>query len=354
MALAGPSPTAAVSELAAKQQRYNKRLDLLSRARAQAAALTLAPGTGSIAPADATSVATGTAPRLAEQRRRLQEATDRLARNNVAVERARLSEHVYHSQEKPPRPEPLGWHMLSGKELARKGISKEMLNNPESGFKAALYQSAFERPPKLVIAYTGTEDMPDWFTNLEQGVGIETEQYDRAMKLAQAVVTNSPKGTVDITGHSLGGGLASAGAAVTGVKAYTFNAAGLHQATVGRAPYNVTPAGMAKAGQRIDAFHSTADPLTNLQSVLDGSVLGSAGEVVDWPVGPLALGVPRPLAPAEGWQHEWLELVKRNPGTSAMNMGLEGHGVDPEMVDNIEVQKAQDTATLTQFTKSAP
>lgn len=327
--------SAAAQELAAKKQRYNKRMDLMSRARTKLASAS--PG--------------------AAAQQHAQEATERLARNNVAVERARLSEHVYHSDAVPPMPEPVGWHQLNPSELARKGISKEMLNDPDSGFKAALYQSSFERPPKLVLAYTGTEDGADWSTNLKQGVGMETEQYNRAMRLAKNVLKTTDASRVDITGHSLGGGLASAAAAVTGIKGYTFNAAGLNPATVARAPYNVSSAVMKTRGQLIDAYHSTADPLTNLQSGLGAlQSPGTLGELAAgvWPVGTKALGIPRPLVPAEGWQHEWAELVKRNPLTTSANMALEGHGVDPQMVDNIEVQKSQDTATLTQYVSPAP
>lgn len=348
--LVPPDPAAtAAQELRAKQQRYGKRMSLMSRARTRLAETAPLPAAG--APADATRVSPGAAPlHLAEQRKRAEQAVERLARNNVAVERARLSEHVYHSRELPPHPEPVGWHMLTPKELARKGIAPDMLNDPKSGFKAALYQSSFERPPKTVIAYAGTEDQADWMTNFQQGIGMETKQYDKAMELADKVTRSFPKGTVDITGHSLGGGLASAGAAVTGAKGYTFNAAGLHPRTVARAPYNLTADNMAAMGQRIDAYHSTADPLTNLQSGLSGSL----GDLAGWPTGPQALGVPRPLVPAAGWQHEWKELVTRNPAISGGRMALEGHGVDPQMVDHIEVQKEQDTVTLTQFAGSAP
>jgi hypothetical protein len=329
--LAVPASTAA-QELAAKKQRYNKRMDLMSRARTKLA----------------------TAPAASTATQQAQEATERLARNNVAVERARLSEHVYHSDAVPPVPEPVGWHQLTPSELARKGISKEMLNDPASGFKAALYQSSFERPPKVVLAYTGTEDGVDWTTNLKQGVGMEAEQYNRAMKLAGKVAKSFPKGSVDITGHSLGGGLASAATAVTGIKGYTFNAAGLHPNTVGRAPYNLTADNLRAVSKQIDAYHSTADPLTNLQSGMHESVGGLAGALTGWPISPQALGVPRPLTPAEGWQHEWIELGKHSPLTASTNMALEGHGVDPQMVDNIEVQKSQDTATLTQYTGPTP
>ena len=147
--------------------------------------------------------------------------------------------------------------------------------------------------------------------------------------------------------------LASAVTAVTGAKGYTFNAAGLHPNTVSRAPYNISPAEMLSRGQLIDAYHSTADPLTSLQSGMKSSLGGLAGTATGYPLAPEALGVPHALEPAEGWQHEWLELGKRNPLATSKNMALEGHGVDPEMVDNIEAQKAEDTATLTKFTGSA-
>jgi type VI secretion system secreted protein VgrG len=261
-ALAAVAPPAPLS----KQQRYDARRKLLAQSRAQLAADSL--GTNPLAaPADATRVAPSpAAARLGQQRAGAQQAAARLARNNVAVERARLSEHVYASDKIPPVPAPEGWHQLTARELAGKGVTPDLLNDPKSGFKAALYQSSFERPPKLVVAYAGTEDGPDWTTNLQQGIGVETKQYNAAMNLADKVVKTTDISKVDITGHSLGGGLASAASVVTGAKGYTFNAAGLHPKTVARAPYNVSAANMQARGKGIDAYHSAADPLTNLQS----------------------------------------------------------------------------------------
>jgi hypothetical protein len=78
------------------------------------------------------------------------QALTRLERNNVAVERARLSGHVYSSDKFPPVPEPEGWHMLDAEELTQVGVSREMLADPKTGFKAAIYQSSFEEPPTAV------------------------------------------------------------------------------------------------------------------------------------------------------------------------------------------------------------
>ena len=349
--LAASIKTAMAIPVLSKQQRYDARMSLMSNARGQLAQSAPASGSRLAVPADATHVAPGGAARqLAAERKRVQAAADRLARNNVAVERARLSEHVYSSDKVPPVPAPEGWHQLSPQELARKGITSAMLNDPKSGFKAALYQSAFERPPKLVVAYAGTETAPDWTTNLQQGIGLETKQYTSAMNLAKVVVKKAGVSNVDIAGHSLGGGLASAATVVTGAKGYSFNAAGLHPNTVARAPYNVSAAGMAARGGLIDAYHSTADPLTNLQS----GMAGNLAELAGYPVGPQALGRPHDLLPTARWQHEWKDLVRHNPLTTGKDMALDGHGVDPQLVDHIEAQKDQDTATLRRFVGPTP
>ncbi|MGR3436504.1 MAG: lipase family protein [Shimia sp.] len=70
---------------------------------------------------------------------------------------------------------------------------------------------------------------------------------------------------LNITGHSLGGGLASAAAAWLAdnpsdlpIRCVTFNASGVHSATLNGAPRN--------AGGTIDAISTRDDPLTTLQS----------------------------------------------------------------------------------------
>lgn len=313
------SPAATVAAVAAapvaltKQQRYAARMGLMQNARTR---LEAAPDVSA------------------------QAAVDRLARNNVAVERAKLSEHVYHSDEVPPVAAPEGWHMLSGEELVEKGVTPEMLLDPQSGFKAALYKSSFEQPPKLVLAFAGTEDKKDILADLRQGMGLKETQYNEAMDVAKALVKQVGRRAVETTGHSLGGGLASAATVVADIKGYTFNAAGLHAATVRRAPYEVSKAAMREQAQLLDAYRSTADPLNNAQK----AALLTRGVVL-----PKALGIDRPVAPAPAWQHKWSELVKGNPLKAATTMALHGHGIAPQMVDHIEHEKDQDTATLTTY-----
>ena len=129
---------------------------------------------------------------------------------------------------------------------------------------------------------------PDWICNTAQGMGYVTPQYDAAMDIG----SNLPKNFVQlndavsidkftgwaITGHSLGGGLASAAAGVCGDisgpgyignnSVSTFNAAGLHNDTVssylsrkGMIVPTTTPS--------IIAYRTESDELTELQEEYD-------------------------------------------------------------------------------------
>jgi len=69
-----------------------------------------------------------------------------------------------------------------------------------------------------------------------------------------------------VTGHSLGGGLASAATMAGGLQAETFNAAGLHQNTIGRIP-NVQP-------HQIRAYYIDWDLLSFAQDHLNFVVSG--------------------------------------------------------------------------------
>lgn len=270
----------------------------------------------------------------------VQDALTRLERNNVAVERARLSGHVYDSNKIPPVAPPEGWHMLTPQELAQVGASPELLLDPKTGFKAAVYQSSFEVPPKLVIAYAGTEDKLDIMADLRQGIGREEKQYNQSMRLADVVTKAVGKADVETTGHSLGGGLASAASVVTGTQGYTFNAAGLHVNTIKRPPYNLSRQAMNEASSLIEAYRSTSDPLNNIQNgmrVPGGFVL------------PRALGTSRPVTPAPQWLHQWRDLAALNPFKPATKMALDGHGIAPQMIDHIEHEKDQDIGTLNQY-----
>ena len=75
--------------------------------------------------------------------------------------------------------------------------------------------------------------MDDVFEDIWQGLGNDWVQYKKAMEIADHLA-NRPR-LVDAfitTGHSLGGGLASAATCVSAAPGITFNAAGLHLNTL--------------------------------------------------------------------------------------------------------------------------
>jgi Ca2+-binding RTX toxin-like protein len=106
--------------------------------------------------------------------------------------------------------------------------------DPVTGFQAVLYQDYAGSRKEYILAFAGTQDGLDWDDNIPQGLGWGAPQYDQAMKLADAILrqANIPIDKLVTSGHSLGGGLASAASVVTGYHGYTYNSAGLHEDTL--------------------------------------------------------------------------------------------------------------------------
>jgi hypothetical protein len=176
-----------------------------------------------------------------------------------------------------------GWHRLTpsadghslvdaqGNEI---GIDPELLST-DNGFNAAIYQNA---QGQYVVAYRGTDDWGlansgDANDNGLQGLGFEvdeTSQYSDAIKLARQAESVFGDGNMIVTGHSLGGGLASAASIATGATAVTFNAAGLSnntlEQTLGQNP-NAARELYADNGQ-IRRYAVNGDPLTAAQEDL--------------------------------------------------------------------------------------
>ena len=144
-----------------------------------------------------------------------------------------------------------------------------------NGFDAAIYQNA---QGQYVVAYRGTDDWGlansgDANDNALQGLGFEvdqTSQYSDAIALAQRAEQVFGDGNVVVTGHSLGGGLASAASIATGATGVTFNAAGLSnntlEQTLGQNP-NAARQTLADNGQ-IRRYAVNGDPLTAAQEDL--------------------------------------------------------------------------------------
>ncbi|MFK7886391.1 MAG: hypothetical protein AB8G16_05940 [Gammaproteobacteria bacterium] len=168
------------------------------------------------------------------------ELADQLEARYHGEEMAGLSADVYHWVGEGVSPSaPVGWTRASEDPatLARYGLTQESLAPANSGFRAELYipdPAIHGADAEPVLAFKGTTatSAEDWSNNFGQGTGGQTDYYDRAMNVALRV-DRATDGEFEITGHSLGGGMASAASAVTGAEANTFNSAGLHPNTAG-------------------------------------------------------------------------------------------------------------------------
>ena len=188
-----------------------------------------------------------------------------------------------------------GWTRLTGDQLAQAGIDPASLEDPGTGFRAAIYQ---DKNGDHVLAFAGSNDIQDWLNNAEQGLGISAAQYNQAVALAteaKAAFGNS----LAITGHSLGGGLASIASLATDAAGVTFNAAGLNDETIRRLIPEGDPAALKQQAE---------DGLIRRYAV-NGEILTTVQEHSPLPdaVGhKIALNDPDPVAKPDIHWYDWL------------------------------------------------
>lgn len=189
-------------------------------------------------------------------------------------EHALLADDVYNNTPKPPA----GYRVADARDLQALDLDPQML--AQGDFRARVYVTGSGEQSRYTIAFRGTEGAGDWLTNLQQGAGADSAHYRQALAIGERIGRSAIADQVDFTGHSLGGGLASAAAIAAGRPADTFNAAGLHDNTIAQA--NQLRGGGA-AG-RVDAWYVSGELLSALQDGGDrviGGVLGGVfGAVV--------------------------------------------------------------------------
>ncbi|MDR1484080.1 MAG: DUF2974 domain-containing protein [Planctomycetaceae bacterium] len=100
-----------------------------------------------------------------------------------------------------------------------------------NGFKTQLYHD--QHSDKFILGFSGTipTNINDWRTNFNQFFGKKAEQYIRGIEL----VNNIREDYIDrviVTGHSLGGGIATVAAIARQLKCITFNPPAIHKNTL--------------------------------------------------------------------------------------------------------------------------
>ncbi len=140
-------------------------------------------------------------------------------------------------------------------------LDAAQLNEPSSGFDAAVYQND---KGNVVVAFAGTnpKSPPDLVADAGQGLGLENRQYEMAASLGVKMAGIFGTENVAFTGHSLGGGLAAAATLASGAQGVTFNAAGLSNETLREyGSPNSLRADYATNGA-LRSFSVAGDPLT--------------------------------------------------------------------------------------------
>lgn len=222
----------------------------------------------------------------------VQQAAADMDRLNHDYEHAKLANGAYDGTAPP------GWDVVTDPdELAAMGLDPSDLNQPGSEFQAVVYRpdpDVFGDEMTTTIAFRGSQNpledsahMEDWKNNLQQGLGMDSDYYENAVGIGNAVGRSGQD--VEFAGHSLGGGLASAASQASGNDATTFNSAGLNSDTV--SDYGGTP-----QASDVNAYRVEDEILTGIQeggskSRGGGALAGAvAGFFVGGPLGALIGG----------------------------------------------------------------
>jgi len=241
------------------------------------------------------------------------------------VENARVAKAVYLKYDPDAPAElkapPPGFLDPSDDEIASLGLTPDDLAPKGSDFRAAVYKKDpvvwgdDPKPPYDVVFRGSTLAPEDWQNNFAQNANNESSYYKKATLIGNAIANADATDQVQLVGHSLGGGLASAAQGGSGATATTFNAAGLNPKTVAR--YSAITDRTAAEPDKILAYH------------VDGEVVTKTQE----------------SGLTQYFSHPAPGVREITPATSDALSAEDRHGMN-EVIGSIEKQKTADEATL--------
>ena len=112
----------------------------------------------------------------------------------------------------------------------------DLKDDNKTGFRAVALQSTDPGDKRTIVAFAGSRDGKDWKANIGQGLGLPTKQYNEAVDFANKWKSAAGSNAI-LTGHSLGGGLASYASLKTGLHATAVNSAPLALDHLGFNPF---------------------------------------------------------------------------------------------------------------------
>ncbi len=257
-----------------------------------------------------------------------------------AADMARLSNAAYDTNNTET---PLGFERA---DLSDIGLDEKFLNDQNSGFGASIFRSTTEGEPEYIVAYRGTEIISgeDWNTNFQQGMGMATEQYDRALIIGEKMDNYAGPGGFRTTGHSLGGGLASVTSATTGAPGTTFNSSGLHSNTT-QGINGVSDIQRALNEQNVDAYYSSNDVL-NLAQDNRGKILTALGGIGGYILGGVPGGI---LGGGAGYGiSETTDVLPEAYGNRIEMDGAGFHGIQ-DVIDFLDAKALEDLNKLKDY-----
>ncbi len=126
----------------------------------------------------------------------------------------------------------------------------------KTGFRAIALKPSDINDRRVIVAFAGTRDAADWKANAGQGFGLPTKQYNAAVQFADKWKETHGSNVI-LTGHSLGGGLASYASIKTGLPATAVNSAPLALNHLGLNP---------RAASRITQYYVPGEALSILNA----------------------------------------------------------------------------------------
>ncbi|WP_372911230.1 hypothetical protein [Salinigranum sp.] len=144
----------------------------------------------------------------------------------------------------------------------RSGVHMEVFRNDETGEVVLGVRGSFGARK---VFSNPIQWWTDWVsTNIKQGLGADTRQYNDVMDAARLLKEVYGDQFTTVVGHSKGGGQAAAAATAFGLDAFTYDAAGLHPKTVPRYLESRGLDGPATTGTIVN-YRAFDDPLTERQ-----------------------------------------------------------------------------------------